>query len=48
VGGCFAPLHAFNRALLDRRWEVARLVAEEHLRSLLGLRFEASPEETVH
>jgi len=48
AGGCFAPLHAFNRALLDHRWGVARLVAEEHLRSLLGLRFEASPEETVH
>lgn len=48
VGGCFAPLHALNRALLDRRWAVARLVAEQHLRSLLGLRFEGSPEETVH
>ena len=46
-GGCFAPLHALNRAVLDRRWGVARLVAEEHLRSLLVLRFD-TPEETVH
>jgi hypothetical protein len=45
-GGCFTPLHALNRALLDRRWGIARLVAEQHLRSLLGLRFDTGG--TVH
>ena len=48
AGGCFQPIHALNRALLDRRWGLARAVAEEHLKGLLGLRFGLSPGETVH
>jgi hypothetical protein len=38
-GGCFGPLHALNKAILNRQWTTARRVAEEHLELLLGLEF---------
>src|SRR5262245_2200112 len=47
-GGCFGPLHALNKALLDGRWAAARQVAEEQLERIRGLVFEARADETVH
>jgi hypothetical protein len=47
-GGCFAPLHALNKAVLNRRWNAARVVAQDHLKSLLDLRFSPAPGNTVH
>jgi hypothetical protein len=47
-GGCFAPLHALNKAVLNQRWDVARVVAQDHLKSLLDLRFGPATGHTVH
>jgi hypothetical protein len=47
-GGCFGPLHALNKAILNRQWATARRVAEEHLELLLGLEFTRQDGETVH
>jgi hypothetical protein len=47
-GGCFGPLHALNKAVLNRQWTTARRVAEEHLELLLGLEFTRQDGETVH
>jgi hypothetical protein len=48
MGGCFGPLHALNKAVLDGHWTAARRVAEQHLEVLQGLRFTHSGEEIVH
>lgn len=48
MGGCFGPLHALNKAVLDRSWIAARKVAEEHLQRLLALDFDLHQEETIH
>lgn len=48
LGGCFGPLHALNKAVLERRWAIARRVAEEHLDRLRTLDFSRQPGGTVH
>lgn len=48
MGGCFGPLHALNKAVLDRSWIAARKVAEQQLERLLALDFDPHQEETVH
>ena len=48
LGGCFGPLHALNKAVLDGRWANAREVAAEQLERLKALDFPGHQEERVH
>ena len=48
MGGCFGLLGEFNRAVLGRRWELARRLVENYLQRLESVDLSRPNERRVH